>query len=178
MTDNIDTAIAFCVAAHQACGQKRKFSGAEYYTHPIEVSMLVSSLGGSDDMICAALLHDIIEDTKIQIETIEVNFGSNVARMVLGLTKVSKLEDGDRATRKAIDLTHTAKQCADTKTIKLCDVIDNLHDIYDADREWAKQYILEKELLLEVLKEGDALAWSQANRMVTAAKANLFGGEQ
>lgn len=173
--DKIHVAIAFCIAGHQACGQKRKFSGAEYFTHPIGVSTLVAKYGGTDDMICAALMHDLIEDTQIKIETIRDTFGENVARMVLGLTKVSKLEDGDRATRKAIDLEHTAKQCPDTKTIKLCDVIDNLSDVVDGDPEWAKQYVLEKELLLEVLKEGDEQAWNFANRMVDAVKFTLMG---
>lgn len=178
MYDNIHLALAFCMAGHQACGQKRKFSGVEYYTHPVEVSKLVALYGGSDDMICAALMHDLIEDTQIQIETIRDTFGVNVARMILGLTKVSKPEDGDRATRKAMDLVHTAQQCDDTKTIKLCDIIDNLSDIYEADPFWAKQYLLEKELLIEVLKGGDQQAWETANQMIRAAKAELSKGER
>lgn len=180
MNDNIkiEVAIAFCIAGHQACGQKRKFSGEEYFTHPIGVAERVASFGGSDDMICAALLHDLIEDTQIDIEVIKENFGENVARMVIGLTKVSKSEDGDRAARKAIDLIHTSKQCPDTKTIKLCDIIDNLSDIHQGTPEWAKQYILEKELLIDVLKEGNNEAWSLANRMVKAAKLTFFGDDK
>lgn len=175
--DKVHIAIAFCVAGHQACGQKRKFSGGEYFVHPLEVSKLVALYQGTDDMICAALLHDLIEDTQIKLETIRNTFGDNIARMVAGLTKVSKLEDGDRATRKAIDLAHTALQCPDTKTIKICDIIDNLSDIYEGDPAWAKQYILEKELLLEVLREGNSQAWDLASRMVKEAKIALIGGQ-
>lgn len=177
MYDKIHLAIAFCVAGHQACGQKRKFSGEEYFHHPIDVSALVASFGGSDDMICAALMHDLIEDTQIKIETVRGTFGVNVARMVLALTKVSKPEDGDRATRKALDLIYTAQACPDTKTIKLCDIISNLSDIHNGDPEWTKQYVLEKEMLLEVLKEGNNDAWNLAKQMVRSSKLLMFGGE-
>lgn len=171
----VHLAIAFNIAGHGACGQVRKFSGNPYSDHPEKVAALVNGLTGDHEMVCAALMHDLIEDTHLDIETIEATFGERVARLILGLTKVSKLEDGDRATRKALDLAHTAKQCPDTKTIKLCDVIDNLTDIVDADPIWAKQYILEKELLLEVLKEGNATAWELASRMIQAAKLTLMG---
>ena len=174
----IEIAVAFCVAGHQACGQKRKFSGGKYFEHPIEVSKLVVLFDGSEDMICAALLHDLVEDTQIPLTSILTTFGKPVADMAAGLTKVSKLEDGDRAVRKAIDLEHTAVQSPDTKTIKLCDVISNMSDIHDGEVEWAKKYVLEKELLLEVLKEGDIRAWNLANGMVKAAKFVLFGDDE
>lgn len=163
----------FAIAAHEAIQQKRKYTGESYYLHPYSVANMVKEYGGTEDVVCAAFMHDCAEDTGVKIETIDFLFGDTVGELVWGLTDISKPEDGNRATRKAIDRAHTAEQSAECKTIKLCDLIDNAGSILQHDKKFAKVYIKEKELLLEVLNEGDERLWNVANDIVQKAKIEL-----
>lgn len=163
----------FAIAAHEAIGQKRKYTGERYWRHCESVARMVKEAGGSEDMVCAAWMHDACEDTQVENLTVAYLFGKKVADLVSGLTDVSKKEDGNRAVRKSIDRAHTAEQSAECKTIKLCDLIDNAGSILQHDKDFAKVYIKEKELLLEVLKEGDKYLWDVANDIVQKAKIEL-----
>lgn len=166
-------AMYFAIAAHEAIQQKRKYTGESYWKHCESVAFNVKENGGTEDMVCAAWMHDTVEDANIELYLIENLFGKKVADLVSGLTDVSKPEDGNRATRKAIDRAHTAEQSAECKTIKLCDLIDNAGSILQYDKDFGKVYIKEKELLLEVLKEGDKYLWNVANDIVQEAKIEL-----
>ena len=161
-----EKASIFAGAAHAAVGQKRKYTGEDYIQHPIEVANIVWLRGGNDEMIAAAYLHDVVEDTQVPLSLIREEFGKCVATLVEGLTDVSKPEDGNRAARKDIDRQHTAKQPPACKTIKLADLISNSKSILQHDREFAKVYLKEKKLLLEVLKQGDEVLWEEASRIV------------
>jgi len=165
--DIIEKALYFAMAAHAAVGQKRKYTGEDYIVHTIEVSNILREADyANPEMHAAALLHDVVEDTHITLELIEKEFGKCVATLVEGLTDISKAEDGNRAVRKEFDRQHTAKQSAACKTIKLADLISNSKSILQYDKEFAKVYLKEKQLLLEVLKEGDAALWNIANEIV------------
>ena len=160
-------ALAFCIGAHMGAGQKRKYTGEDYYWHPMEVANLVrehasGSVGLRNVMIAAALLHDVVEDTPVTLEIVEQVFGAGVAELVDQLTDVSKPEDGNRAARKAIDLAHTAKASPEAKTIKLADLISNTRSIRQHDPVFAVTYLAEKRALLEVLKEGDPALYKMA----------------
>lgn len=157
-------AIFIATEAHK--GQKRKYTNEPYISHPFSVAGLVSSVSRDEDMIVAALLHDTVEDTHIEISTIKGLFGVRVAEMVEDLTDVSQPEDGNRKVRKAIDREHTARASVDSKTIKLADLIDNTKTIVAFDREFAKVYMNEKRKLLEVLTDGDKLLFDVANGLV------------
>lgn len=98
----IENATAFCERAHY--GQKRKYTGEPYHTHPQAVAKLVAEVTDDPDVICAALLHDVVEDTPVTFREIGMLFGSRVAHFVGEVTNVSGPEDGNRATRKQIDL--------------------------------------------------------------------------
>lgn len=170
----VEKAYIFAMAAHAAIGQKRKYTGEDYVVHCVEVSdILRKAVLVNDEMHAAALLHDTVEDTDVTLELIEKEFGKCVATLVEGLTDVSKTEDGNRAVRKKIDREHTAKQSAACKTIKLADLISNTKSIVQHDKEFAKVYIKEKEALLEVLKEGDAILYEIASNLVADAKKAL-----
>lgn len=174
--DLIDKAICFCRAAHCAVGQKRKYTGEDYYHHPEEVALLLHDTlleKSTDVMIAAALCHDLAEDTGITLEFIELNLGKEVAVLVEMLTDISKPEDGNRAKRKEIDRQHTAKASPEAKTIKLADLISNSRSIVKHDKDFARVYIKEKELLLEVLTEGDATLYATAKQIVEDAKKEL-----
>ncbi len=158
---------AFCIAAHCAVGQKRKYTGEDYHHHPIEVAGLVELYvrDFSEDMLIAAMLHDVVEDTQVPLSVIHTEFGSIVAGYVEQLTDVSKPEDGNRAIRKAIDLAHTAQASQEAKTIKLADLISNTRSFVARDPEFAKTYLAEKRNLLEVLKEGDPVLYGIAYKL-------------
>ena len=72
-------------------GQKR-FSGEEYIVHPLNVAYILSDIGLDDETICAALLHDVVEDTQITHEDVVKEFGTEIGDIVEGVTKLSKLQ--------------------------------------------------------------------------------------
>ena len=144
-----DKALAFATAAHAAVGQKRKYSNDDYIVHPIRVANIVKQHGGTDAMIAAAYLHDVVEDTNVTLDTITGMFGSVVASLVDDLTDVSCSYDGNRATRKSIDAQHTADASADAQFIKCADIIDNAYDIADNDPSFWKVYQREMSRLLD-----------------------------
>lgn len=150
--------------AHE--GQFRKYSGLPYIVHPIEVATIVQTVEHSEEMIAAALLHDVVEDTDYSFEDIAKEVSPEVADLVKGLTDVSNPEDGNRKVRKAIDKDHLAEQNAEVQTIKLADVISNSQDIKANDPKFAKVYIEEMKALLEVLTKGDKTLYAKAKEIV------------
>ena len=150
--------------AHE--GQFRKYSGMPYIVHPIEVATIVQTVEHSDEMIAAALLHDVVEDTDYSFEDIAKEVSPEVADLVKGLTDVSSPQDGNRKVRKAIDKDHLAEQNAEVQTIKLADVISNSQDIKANDPKFAKVYIEEMKALLEVLTKGNKTLYAKAKEIV------------
>lgn len=172
MENIVEKALEFAAKAHK--GQVRKYTGEPYINHPIEVMNIVQRTAECyPAMLCAALLHDSVEDTDVTHEDIVYEFGEWVAELVENLTDVSKPEDGNRAQRKEIDRQHTAQAHYEAKTIKLADLISNSKSICEHDKDFAKVYIKEKELLLEVLTEGDPTLYAQAKDIVEKAKKEL-----
>lgn len=167
----INKALGFATAAHE--GQVRKYTGEAYINHPIEVMNIVRTVPHSECMLAAALLHDVVEDCGVELSEIFDIFGSRVAAMVDDLTDESKPEDGNRAVRKEIDRNHTEVALKDSKTIKLADLISNSKSICEHDKDFARVYIKEKDLLLGVLTEGDPTLYAQAQQIVKDAKEEL-----
>jgi len=151
----IERARIFAIAAHSAKGQVRKYTNEPYWHHSQNVAGLVESVSHTDEMIAAAWLHDVVEDTDVTIETIRLEFGDNVAELVNWLTDVSRPSDGNRAVRKAIDREHTAQSPAEAQTVKFADIIDNVSSIVKYDPSFAKVYLEEKKLLIDVMVTGD-----------------------
>lgn len=166
MADIVELARTFAIAAHEAVGQKRKYTGEPYWHHPANVALTVTTVTSNPLVVSAAWLHDTLEDTKVTEATIRGIFGNRVAELVLWLTDVSRPEDGNREARKERDRQHIAKAPADAKTIKLADLIDNSRSILDRDPGFAKVYLREKALLLDVLRDGDPMLWNIANKFV------------
>lgn len=164
--NKIDLAKIVCKVAHDASGQKRKYIGDPYWTHPFRVADIVSKVGGDEDMIIAAYLHDVVEDTEVSISLISEMFGKDVAMLVDGLTDKSKLSDGNRAVRKKIDRDNLNTQCNRVKTIKLADLIDNTSSITKYDKDFSKVYMKEKSLMLDVLNGGNEVLWKMAKEIV------------
>ena len=82
-------AYRFASAAHE--GQKRK-SGEPFIVHPIEVGVILADLRMDAETVCAALLHDTVEDTDVTADVVEEEFGSDVRQLVEGVTKITRIE--------------------------------------------------------------------------------------
>lgn len=161
MDNRINRALEFATKAHG--DQRRKYTGELYINHPIEVAKLVADVpGATTEMVMAALLHDVIEDTPVTRSEIESEFGQDVAELVWWLSDQSKPMDGNRAVRKEIDLQHIAKAPAQAKTIKLADLVSNTRSISKYDPDFWRVYRHEKLRMLEVLREGDKELWDLA----------------
>lgn len=165
--DIVRKAQVYAMAAHAAVGQKRKYTGEPYIVHPAEVAKIVASVPGSTpDMVAAAWLHDVVEDTGCTYTDIHMAFGIDIATLVGWLTDVSKPEDGPRWYRKKMDREHTAQAPAEAQTIKLADLISNSRSIMEHDPKFAKVYLEEKRMLLEVMTKGDAGLHAEASKFV------------
>ena len=161
----IHKALDFAAMAHK--GQTRKYTGEPYIVHPCAVAGLVRSVTTCNEAVAAALLHDVVEDCGVSLGYLAEEFGVEVAAMVMDVTDVSRPGDGNRATRKRLDLEHIAKGGRYSQTIKLADLIDNTKSIVLYDPEFSKVYLREKAALLEVLTKGDKTLLEIARKMVT-----------
>ncbi len=84
-TPSIQNAVAFATQAHE---NQRRRSGEPYIVHPLLVACIVAYFGGDEVMVCAALLHDVVEDTEWTLADITRDYGEDIASLVDGLTKI------------------------------------------------------------------------------------------
>jgi (p)ppGpp synthase/HD superfamily hydrolase len=164
-----ERAKAFATHWHASIDQRRRYSNEEYINHPAGVVEIVRSVPHTEAMLCAAWLHDVVEDTPATLADVEREFGTEVAELVEMLTDVSRPEDGNRAVRKEMDRLHTAMASPSAKTIKLADLIHNSQSILQFDPGFARVYLREKRLLLDVLQEGDKELMRQAEKILLDA---------
>ena len=87
--DALNRAYVFSMVAH---GSQKRASGDPYFSHPLEVAGILTDLRLDSDTIITGLLHDTVEDTVATIDEIQAQFGESVARLVDGVTKLSKFE--------------------------------------------------------------------------------------
>ncbi|MBY4641729.1 HD domain-containing protein [Gluconacetobacter entanii] len=154
--DLTSRAAAFAAVAHGKINQRRKYTDEPYIVHPWRVARTVRQAGARDEVVAAAWLHDVVEDTPVTLVEIEAEFGPDVAALVEMVTDVSRPEDGNRKARKALDRAHLARASAEGQTIKLADLIDNTETIVEHAPGFARVYLPEKRELLRVLTAGDA----------------------
>ncbi len=153
--EDIEKALNFCIFYHQ--GQYRK-SGEDYAVHPILVACIVSYFGGDKEMIIAALLHDVVEDTECTIEQIKDEFSESVANLVGGLTKIVEIRyenlapssSNERLAKSALSfrkmLVASVKDVR-VLVVKLCDRLHNMLTI-QALREDKQKRIAEETLVV------------------------------
>lgn len=149
-------ALEFARKAHGI--QQRKYSEEAYIEHPIRVAELLKSVPHTPEMICAAYLHDVVEDTPVSLQDIERKFGRKIAALVEELTDEFEKKNYphlNRQQRKQKEVERQAKMSLEAKTIKLADVIDNTRDILKNDPGFARKYIQEMEALTEALQGGN-----------------------
>jgi len=155
----------FAYVAHASVDQKRKYTGEPYINHPAAVVAILKTINPTPEMIAAAWLHDVVEDTTITLEHIEEVFGPKVREYVYYLSNPG-LEAGNRTIRKANDRDRLAGAPPEVQTIKLADLIDNSYSIEQHDPSFAVLYMKEKEALLQVLHAGHSVLYKQATRIV------------
>lgn len=157
-------ALSFATAAHGH--QKRKYTGEPYIVHPIAVAETIRRVPHTGEMIAAALLHDVVEDTSVTLNDINEQFGEKVTQLVAWLTDVSTPFHGNRDTRKTLDRLHISLAPPEAQTIKLADLIDNAKSIRMHDHKFWNVYRIEKVRLLEIMDKGDPELTEQARTLI------------
>ncbi|MDR7156620.1 GTP pyrophosphokinase [Sphingobium xenophagum] len=122
----INRAYVFSVQKH---GSQKRASGDPYFSHPIEVAGILTDFHLDDQTIVTALLHDTIEDTLVTYEEIEQAFGKDIARMVDGVTKLSKIEAMSENERAAENLRKFLLAMSDDIRVLLVKLADRLHNM-------------------------------------------------
>ena len=166
----IERARVFATAAHAAVRQVRKYTGEPYIVHPTHVASIVAEHGGNAVMIAAAYLHDVVEDTGVEIDVIRREFGDAVADLVAALTDVSRPSDGNRAVRKALDRAHIAAASTEAQTIKCADLISNADSIVQHDVAFAGVYLEEMAATVDVMTRAWADVRGKAMAVIREGK--------
>ncbi len=123
----IERAFRFAKKAH---GGIRRRSGEPYILHPIAVAKIASQeIGLGSTSICAALLHDVVEDTEYTVEDIERQFGKKIAQLVSGLTKISGGIFGDKASAQAENFRKLLLTMSEDIRVVLIKMADRLHNM-------------------------------------------------
>ena len=153
MENIITLARDFAAMAHQ--GQTINGTDVPYIAHCAQVAGLVQAdTSNGDEMIAAAWLHDVLEDTDITFEDIVNHTNRNVAKLVLSLTDQSP--EGNRAERMAAERTRLGKVSLPAKVIKTADIISNLTYSSSLKPSFRKVYANEKRELLRELETFEA----------------------
>ncbi|WP_026809706.1 HD domain-containing protein [Arenibacter latericius] len=160
-------ALEFARKAHG--NQQRKYKEELYIAHPILVAEMLSEFPHTSEMICAAYLHDVVEDTEVSLKQINKKFGKKVAKLVEELTDEftkEKYPELNRRWRKKKETERIANISSEAQSIKLADIIDNLPSISKNDPGFAKRYIPEMKALVQVLKSGHPQLLERAQKLV------------
>ncbi|HTZ25221.1 MAG TPA: HD domain-containing protein, partial [Streptosporangiaceae bacterium] len=130
---------AYEVAAQQHAGQFRK-SGDPFITHPLAVTTILAELGMNSETLCAALLHDTVEDTEYTLAELRKEFGDDVATLVDGVTKLDKVKYGDAAQAETVrKMVVAMSRDIRVLVIKLADRLHNMRTLRYLPREKQEQ---------------------------------------
>ena len=116
-------------AAHRAHAEQVRRSGEPYITHPLGVALILADLGLDDITIAAALLHDAVEDTEFTNESVEEQFGVEVAAIVDGVTKIERLQFATREAQQAATMRKMLVAMAKDIRVLLIKLADRLHNM-------------------------------------------------
>ena len=166
---DIDSAIIFAATAH--AGQKRKYTNDPYVVHTIEVMQILNEISAPIEVLIAALLHDVLEDTIVRAPAIKRRFGEQVLQLVIEMTEVPV--EGNRKIRKAAEVERLRGVSNWGKTIKCADLISNTSSIVQYDPGFARVYLDEKEALLPALEGADERLLARAHETLTLGQQTL-----
>mgnify|MGYP000988374885 CR=1 FL=1 len=124
--DKIEKAYKVAEKAH---GDRRRGSGIPYILHPVSVACIVAELGMDTDSVCGALLHDTVEDTGVTLEEVTKLFGADVAKLIDGVTKISKIPYSTREQQQAENIRKMLIAMADDIRVIIIKLADRLHNM-------------------------------------------------
>jgi (p)ppGpp synthase/HD superfamily hydrolase len=127
----LEEALVLSAKAH--AGQTRKGTDIPYITHPVALAMTLIDLGCADEVVAAALLHDVVEDTSISLADIEQKFGPEITEIVRGVSEPDREASWEERKQHTIDKLRHAPL-----PIKLVSCADKLHNIRSMIRDYAK----------------------------------------
>ena len=119
--------------AEKMHGDQRRVSGVPYILHPTSVACIIVDLGMDTDSVVAALLHDVVEDTPVTLEEVEQMFGKDVANLVNGVTKISKIAYTSREERQAENVRKMLIAMSDDIRVIIIKLADRLHNMRTID---------------------------------------------
>ena len=166
MSELIKAAKMFANSGHQRITVHPNPALQSHEAHLKSVAQIVSSVSGDEQMIAAAWLHDIVEDTGVTIDDVERQFGVRVAKLVYEVTVVSHPARHHHTASFALSKQHFAKVSDAAKTVKLADLIDTCRDLYKNDSAMFRTYAAEANELALVLNGGNT-------RLLTRLKRDL-----
>lgn len=122
----IDRAIELACRAH--AGQKR-YSGEEYVCHPLQVACILVELGMDSETIAAAILHDVVEDTPVELQDLTREFGGEIAELVDGVTKLNKIPSSTREEQQAENVRKMFLAMSRDIRVIIIKLADRLHNM-------------------------------------------------
>src|SRR5205085_3584904 len=122
----LNKAYGYGLTAH---GEQLRASGDPYFVHPLEVAAILTDLKLDVPTIVTALLHDTIEDTHVTYEDVEQRFGKEIAELVDGVTKLSKLELFSERTKQAENFRKLLLAMSNDIRVLLVKLADRLHNM-------------------------------------------------
>ena len=138
----LDKAYQLAERAHS--GQFRR-SGEPYICHPLHVAMLLVDLGMDTESLAAALMHDVVEDTSVTLDELESQFGADVAHMVDGVTKLTKIQFSSVEEQQAENLRKMLMAMSQDVRVMIIKLCDRLHNMRTGDA-WPEQKRRDKAL--------------------------------
>ena len=117
------------VFAMQAHGSQKRASGDPYFSHPLEVAGILTGLKLDTASIVTALLHDVVEDTEYNLHDIETHFGTEIRRLVDGVTKLSRIELQSDHTKQAENFRKLVIAMSEDIRVLLVKLADRLHNM-------------------------------------------------
>jgi len=145
--DLVTRAFRFAAAAHE--GQQRR-SGEPFITHPVGVARICAELRLDEQTIAAALLHDVVEDTSTELEALREEFGDEVARLVDGVTKLTRVQFQSREQAEAENYRKMVVAMAEDVRVILVKLADRLHNLRTIEYLGKQKQIQKSKEALEV----------------------------
>jgi (p)ppGpp synthase/HD superfamily hydrolase len=172
----------FAEKAHS--GQTRKYSPEPYIVHPVRVMNICKGYTTDITVLCAALLHDVLEDTSVSRKEIsefleklmDKEKASRTVDLVVELTDVytkQSFPQYNRKKRKQLEMERIVKTSAGAQTVKYADILDNSREIVNHDRHFASVFLRECKNLLNTMNKGNQELYQKALDAVNVGLQSL-----
>ncbi|MEX2231382.1 MAG: HD domain-containing protein [Cyclobacteriaceae bacterium] len=164
--------------------QVRKYTGERYIGHPVRVMELVREFNDEVSILSAALLHDVLEDTRVTpqemeealLQVMDSKQAEKTIQLVVELTDIfvkNNYPRLNRRTRKEKEAQRLSAVGPDAQSIKYADIIDNVTDIVKQDSDFAKVFVRETKKMLQVMEAGYPPLRAKAVALVDQCLQNL-----